>query len=34
MVMTSTTNLIWLQSDIKTHFKGEYGSKIHEMEPI
>jgi hypothetical protein len=34
MVMTSTTNLIQLESDLEEHIKEIMSSEIHEMEPI
>jgi hypothetical protein len=34
IVMTSTTNLIRLQTDLKEHDKGEYEFRNTRMEPL
>jgi hypothetical protein len=32
--MTSSTNLIWPESDLEDHIKRTISSDMHEMEPV
>jgi hypothetical protein len=32
--MTSTTNVIWLQRDLKEHVKEEYEFQNNKMQPV